>query len=130
MPNRVSRPLPERLEVNCHALAMLLNALNGPAHHIRELQVTRGFGLGSNANPIDVLERELMAAQNPPEGQVPLDAVAEAEDYANCELQNHKRQGGIDIDAIMALIDGYCLPGGGTRRERLRLAILETANGK
>lgn len=129
--SKASKPLPERLEVNCHSLAMLLNALNGQPHEIRELQVTRGFGLnlGLGANPIDVLERELMTAQNPPEGQVYLDAVAEAEDFASGELRNHKRQG-IDIDAIIALIDGYCLPGPGLRRQRLRLAILEIANGK
>lgn len=130
MSTRVSKPLPARLEVNAHALAMLLNALNGHPHEIRELQATRGFGFGTTANPIDTLERELMAAQNPPEGKVYLDAVAEAEDYANGELRNHKRQGGIDIDAIMALIDGYCSPYSANRRERLMLAILATANGK
>jgi hypothetical protein len=128
MSNRVSRPLPERLEVNCHALAMLLNALDGPAHHIRELQVTRGFGLGSNANPIDVLERELMAAQNPPEGHVYLGAVAEAEDYANCELRNHKRQGGLSVDQVMVALKSHFHDANG--EEGFKAVLEQLANGK
>lgn len=128
MSNRVSRPLPERLEVNCHALAMLLNALNGPAHHIRELQVTRGFGLGATANPIDTLERELMAAQNPPEGQVYLNAVAEAEDYVNCELRNHKRQGGLSVDQVMVALKSHFPDANG--EEGFKAVLEQLANGK
>lgn len=101
MSTRVSTPLPARLEVNAHALAMIINALNGHGHEIRELQVTRGFAFEGTANPIDTLERELMAAQNPPAGQLYLDAVAEAEDYRDCELRNHKRQGGLELRDVV-----------------------------
>lgn len=99
MAKQFSRPLPERVEVNAHALAMIINALNGAPHEIRELQVTRGFGLnlGLGANPIDVLERELMSAQNaepePNRGDVYLAAVEEAEQFvADGELHNYRRQ--------------------------------------
>jgi hypothetical protein len=130
MTTKYSRPLPERVEVNAHALTMIINALNGHGHEIRELQVTRGFGLnlGLGANPIDVLERELMAAQNPPKGQAYLDAVAEAEDYANCELRNHKRQGGLSVDQVMVALKSHFPDANG--EEGFKAALEQLANGK
>jgi hypothetical protein len=40
--------------VNAKALSDLLDALNGPAYYIRELQATRG-SLTGDGNPINVL---------------------------------------------------------------------------
>ena len=39
-------------------LVRLLTAINGPSHHIRELQVTRGLPLGPE-NPIETLINEV-----------------------------------------------------------------------
>jgi hypothetical protein len=47
----------QTVTVDAKALRELLVALNGPAHHIRELQVTRGF----MDNPIDTLIEEFNA---------------------------------------------------------------------
>lgn len=53
----------EKVTVSAHALYQLLMALNGPAHYIRELQVTRDRGRGLFPdNPIDVLCAEYNAA--------------------------------------------------------------------
>ena len=45
--------------VSADALRQLLQAVNGPAHYIRELQVTRGI---DENNPINVLISEYNAA--------------------------------------------------------------------
>lgn len=50
----------EKVTVSADALRQVLNALNGPGHHIRELQVTRN--LPGSTNPIDVLVEEFNAA--------------------------------------------------------------------
>ncbi len=47
-----------RIEVDAEALRMVLVALNGPGHYIRELQVTRGPLFD---NPIDKLTVEFNA---------------------------------------------------------------------
>ena len=43
--------------VSAKALSHLLDALTGPGHHIRELQMTRGPLVGDN-NPINILIKE------------------------------------------------------------------------
>lgn len=43
---------PKKISVDADALYRVLNALNGPGHYIRELQVTRGPLF---ENPIDKL---------------------------------------------------------------------------
>lgn len=48
--------------VNAAALRQVLMALNGPAHYIRELQVTRN--LPGSDNPINILTDEFNAAIN------------------------------------------------------------------
>jgi len=45
--------------VSADALKQLLQAINGPSHHIRELQLTRGV---NESNPINVLISEYNAA--------------------------------------------------------------------
>jgi hypothetical protein len=47
----------EKVTVNAKALRQVLNALNGPPHYIRELQVTRGPMVGDD-NPINILVNE------------------------------------------------------------------------
>lgn len=51
------------VSVSAAALFDVLTALNGPAHHILELQVTRGLLVGGD-NPINTLFREFNAAVN------------------------------------------------------------------
>lgn len=51
----------EKVTVSATALRQVLNALNGPAHYIRELQVTRGPLIGDD-NPINILCDEYNAA--------------------------------------------------------------------
>lgn len=51
----------EKVTVSAEPLRRLLQALNGPAHHIRELQVTRGPLVGHD-NPINILVNEYNAA--------------------------------------------------------------------
>lgn len=50
----------DTVTVNAKALREVLLALVGPAHHIRELQATRG--LPGYENPIDTLIREFNEA--------------------------------------------------------------------
>lgn len=54
----------DKVPVSATALRRLLQALNGPPHRIRELQVTRDLDLLSAAvsNPIDILIAEYNAA--------------------------------------------------------------------
>ena len=56
------------IAVDADALTQLLNALNGPDHHIRELQCTRNLPLGltEQENPINVLCRNVKDGVNPP----------------------------------------------------------------
>lgn len=51
----------EKVTVSAEALRQVLMALNGPAHYIRELQVTRGPLVGDD-NPINILVEEYNAA--------------------------------------------------------------------
>jgi hypothetical protein len=51
----------EKVTVSAAALRQVLNALNGPGHYIRELQVTRGPLIGDD-NPINILCDEYNAA--------------------------------------------------------------------
>ena len=51
----------ETVTVSAAALRQVLNALNGPGHYIRELQVTRGPLIGDD-NPINILCDEYNAA--------------------------------------------------------------------
>lgn len=46
------------LIVSRGAIVTLLNAVNGPSHHIRELQATRGLPIGPE-NPINTLIAEV-----------------------------------------------------------------------
>lgn len=48
-----------KVEVSADALRQVLEALNGPSHYIRELQVTRT--LQGYENPINVLVKEYNA---------------------------------------------------------------------
>jgi len=48
----------DRIEVDAEALRIILVALSGPGHYIRELQVTRGPLFD---NPIDKLTNEFNA---------------------------------------------------------------------
>lgn len=52
---------PEKLTVDAAALIQVLNALQGPGHHIRELQATRSLhAMGPEyANPIETLLAEV-----------------------------------------------------------------------
>lgn len=54
----------EKVTVSADALYRILNALNGPAHHIRELQVTRNIARlpEMEPNPINTLVDEYNAA--------------------------------------------------------------------
>jgi hypothetical protein len=47
----------DKVTVSAEALSDLLDALNGPSHHIRELQATRGPLVGDK-NPINILVEE------------------------------------------------------------------------
>jgi hypothetical protein len=47
----------ETVTVSAKALSQLLDALSGPPHHIRELQMTRGPLVGDD-NPINILIAE------------------------------------------------------------------------
>ncbi len=49
-----------KIEVSADALRQVLQALIGPAHYIRELQVT--MGLPGSTNPIETLLAEFNAA--------------------------------------------------------------------
>ena len=49
----------KKISVSAKALRELLVAVNGPAHYIRELQVTRDMPLGmSDDNPINILTEQ------------------------------------------------------------------------
>jgi hypothetical protein len=48
--------------VDHQALLLVLSALNGPGHHIRELQTTRGLPGGTN--PIDQLIEDISNEHN------------------------------------------------------------------
>lgn len=50
----------EKVTVSTDALRQVLQALNGPGHYIRELQVTRN--LPGDSNPINTLIEEFNAA--------------------------------------------------------------------
>ena len=54
-PEAANEPL--KVPVSAEALRQLLQALNGPGHHARELQFTRGMP----GNPIDTLIAEFNA---------------------------------------------------------------------
>jgi hypothetical protein len=55
-------PLPsDKVAMSVKPLRELLTALNGPGHHIRELQFTRGPLVGKD-NPINILCTEFNAA--------------------------------------------------------------------
>lgn len=47
----------DKILVSKEALYKVLTALNGPAHYVRELQVTRGPLIGDD-NPINILVKE------------------------------------------------------------------------
>lgn len=47
-----------KIEVSANALYSVLNALNGPAHLIRELQATLSLGDLDADNPINVLTNQ------------------------------------------------------------------------
>jgi len=51
----------DKVTVSAEALRQVLQALNGPGHYIRELQVTRGPLVGDD-NPINILVAEYNAA--------------------------------------------------------------------
>lgn len=51
-----------RVEVDGEALRQVLQALNGPGHHIRELQATRDKPPLFTGNPIDTLIMEYNVA--------------------------------------------------------------------
>ena len=51
----------EKVTVSASALRQVLQALNGPAHYIREIQVTRNLP-GDTSNPLNVLTEEFNAA--------------------------------------------------------------------
>lgn len=57
------------IAVDANALTQVLNALNGPDHHIRELQHTRNLGvqLAGFENPINVLCQNVKDAVNQPQ---------------------------------------------------------------
>lgn len=48
--------------VDADALTQVLRALNGPGHHIRELQATRGLSALGVSNPIEQLQSDLDAS--------------------------------------------------------------------
>lgn len=100
-PSRISRPLPARIEVSTQALAQIVNALNGPAHWIRELQVTRGALFD---NPIDVIEREILTAQAAP---VPAQTCQVSDEDIQGELFNHKRVGGPSLSDVVKIVRDY-----------------------
>lgn len=100
MSTRLSRPLPDRVTVSAQPLAQIINALNGPAHYIRELQVTRGPLF---ANPIDVIERELLEAQAAPAAN---DTSVSELDIQG-ELHNHQRVGGPSLAQVMEIINRH-----------------------
>lgn len=56
----------DTVTVNAQALRAVLTALNGPGHHIRELQATRSLSKisGVEENPINILVDEFNAAVN------------------------------------------------------------------
>lgn len=57
-----------KIKVDAAALRQLLNACIGPAHYIRELQVTRDNGSGLFPdNPIDILIKDYKAARETPD---------------------------------------------------------------
>lgn len=93
--SNLKRPIPERVVVSGPALARLINALNGSAHLIRELQAMRVLDYQmpdpENRNPINVIEDELMAIQRG-EGVTECPYAGD-EDYSNCALFNHRRIG-------------------------------------
>ncbi len=60
-PVHLRRTEMEKVTVSAAALRQVLNALNGPSHYIRELQVTRGPLIGDD-NPINILCEEYNAA--------------------------------------------------------------------
>ena len=47
----------DRISVDREALGRVLDALNGPAHLIRELQATRRLP-GTDENPVNILTKE------------------------------------------------------------------------
>lgn len=51
----------DKITVSAESLRQVLQALNGPGHHIRELQATRGPLVGDN-NPINILVNEFNQA--------------------------------------------------------------------
>lgn len=105
MATRFSRPLPDKITVSSLALVQVVNALNTGVSAVRDLMVTRDDSL---TNPIDILERELMNAQSTTDrAEAYAAAHAEAQALVDGTLHNHKRQGGLNIEAVMRLADFY-----------------------
>jgi hypothetical protein len=52
----------EMVSVDAHALRTVLQALIGPPHYIRELQMTRGIGALTGDDPIQKLLDDFNAA--------------------------------------------------------------------
>jgi hypothetical protein len=100
MSNNLKNPIPDRVVVSGPALVQLINALNGPQHHILELLVTRKvdrLNISDDPryrNPINVLEDELLAYQR---GETAHNVNIQnpsqwaADDFSNCVLENYNR---------------------------------------
>jgi hypothetical protein len=61
----------EMVSVDAAALRTILQALNGPAHHIREIQMTRSIAALTGDDPIGVLIEDFnraIAGVNTPDG--------------------------------------------------------------
>lgn len=56
----------QMVSVDAQALRTVLEALNGPAHYIRELQMTRSIAALTGDDPIGTLIEDFNNAVNPP----------------------------------------------------------------
>lgn len=90
--NRIKQPLPDNVLVSSSALAQIISALNGPQYMILELTVTRGLGkLAGEENPIDLIERELLAHQSGEVANLSECPYAIDDDFTNCAMRNYVR---------------------------------------
>jgi len=110
--------MPKYYVVDADALHHLLNAISGPGHHIRELQVTRNLPLlpGQSPNPIDVIEKQVKMQYHLPTEEIIREMKFEPDDAQTLKFTINARTLLHNPDAaglaLKELEPHYCKNGG------------------
>lgn len=84
----------EKILVDKEALGAIINALNGPGHYIREIQMTRNIGAlgGGKPNPIDVLMADMKSSHKASNIQeFPTKATIDRKEHVQRNLEDINR---------------------------------------